>query len=86
MTTHNLKIKPEFAKAVLSGEKTFEVRKNDRGYQKGDLVRFRLSDPGPQQLQDKLSEKVYQITYILSGWGIDPEYVVFSIKEVSDSD
>ena len=33
---HYIKIRQSFADAVYSGEKTFEVRKNDRGYQKGD--------------------------------------------------
>ena len=34
---HNIKIRESFAEAVMRGDKTFEVRKNDRGYQKGDL-------------------------------------------------
>lgn len=32
MTTHTLKIQMKYADAVLSGEKSFEVRKNDRGF------------------------------------------------------
>lgn len=35
---HELKILPQFFKDVLSGEKTFEVRKNDRPFKKGDLL------------------------------------------------
>ena len=38
--THSIKIRESFANAVNTGEKTFEVRKNDRGYQKGDTVKF----------------------------------------------
>ena len=37
---HKIKILEEFADSVLFGDKTFEIRKNDRGYQRGDLVRF----------------------------------------------
>ena len=37
---HKIKIRESFANAVNSGDKTFEVRKNDRGYQKGDTVQF----------------------------------------------
>lgn len=44
MKTHNLKLSIEFCDAVLSGEKTFEVRKNDRGFQTGDLIRFIPTD------------------------------------------
>ncbi|MGH1816612.1 DUF3850 domain-containing protein [Enterococcus casseliflavus] len=35
---HNLKILPEYFEAVVSGKKTFEVRKNDRDFQVGDEV------------------------------------------------
>lgn len=44
MKTHDLKLSVEFCDAVLSGEKTFEVRKNDRGFQTGDLIRFIPTD------------------------------------------
>jgi len=35
---HGLKTCPEYFNAVISGEKTFEIRKNDRPYHKGDLL------------------------------------------------
>ena len=35
---HELKINPDFFKAVISGEKTFEIRTNDRPFRKGDLL------------------------------------------------
>ncbi len=35
---HELKTYPEHFSAVISGEKTFEIRKNDRPYHKGDLL------------------------------------------------
>ncbi len=38
MATHTLKIRPEYFEAILDGTKRFEIRKNDRGYQKGDIV------------------------------------------------
>ena len=40
MTTiciHNLKLNIEFCDDVLSGNKNFEIRYNDKGYQTGDL-------------------------------------------------
>lgn len=39
--THELKILKSFADAVYSGDKTFEIRENDRGFQKGDKVIFK---------------------------------------------
>jgi Domain of unknown function (DUF3850) len=42
--THELKILPQFYERVKDGSKTFEVRKNDRGFQKGDFVILREWD------------------------------------------
>lgn len=35
---HELKILRPFADAISRGEKTFEVRKNDRNFEAGDIV------------------------------------------------
>lgn len=35
---HQLKILPQYFEAVLSGNKTFEIRKNDRNFQVGDQI------------------------------------------------
>ena len=42
--THRLKIYKAYADAILEGIKTFEIRYDDRGYQKGDLVEFNVID------------------------------------------
>ena len=83
MKVHVIKIQEDFADAVLSGEKTFEVRENDRGYQKGDIVQFKVVERGGLTLEKyghKLTGKRYRITYVLNGWGIKDGYVAFSIK------
>ena len=36
--THELKIRPEFFEAIVRGDKTFEVRYNDRNYQLHDIL------------------------------------------------
>jgi hypothetical protein len=47
MTTHELKVEPRFLDALLDGTKAFEVRKNDRDYQVGDILVFtRTEDLG----------------------------------------
>ena len=38
MRIHDLKIAPPYYAAVVSGDKTFEVRYNDRDYQVGDIL------------------------------------------------
>ena len=78
---HNLKLLENFADDVLIGYKTFEVRKNDSGFQKGDTVKFTCVDKNGNMLQHSINDKVYEITYVLNGCGIKNGYVVFGIKE-----
>lgn len=80
---HELKILPQYFRAVLERRKTFEVRKNDRPFAVGDVIFLREFNP--------LSELGYtgrvwygNITYILN----DPLYckkgfVIMSIEEDS---
>jgi ParB family chromosome partitioning protein len=82
---HRIKLNYEFQEPILSGEKTFEVRWNDRGYQKGDFVEFRVAE-GRRNAYEPIESRVYRITYVLSGWHIEPGYVAFGIKEVKDGD
>ena len=46
MKTHELKIKPQYFKDVISGLKTFEVRKNDRNFEVGDIITLREFENG----------------------------------------
>ena len=79
---HEIKIGVDFANAVLAKEKTFEVRRNDRGYQKGDAVVFRVIDrDGNEMPEHPLNDNVYEITYVLSGWGLRDGFVAFGLKE-----
>ena len=87
MKTHTIKIIDDFADAVASGDKTFEIRKNDRGYQKGDFVRFVVVDKSGIEIKHPLCEwrkHTYEITYVINGWGLENGYVVFGIKEARD--
>lgn len=38
---HELKITPEYFSAVSSGEKNFEVRRDDRAYAVGDILKLK---------------------------------------------
>ena len=44
MKLHELKIKKEYLDSIKSGAKTFEIRKNDRDFQVGDVVNFIVID------------------------------------------
>ena len=38
MKIHELKILPEYFEKLLDGSKTFELRKDDRGFKVGDII------------------------------------------------
>lgn len=79
--THTLKLHKEYADAVLSGEKSFEIRFNDRGYQKGDFIEFNVID-GIYEINHPLNDKTFVITYVLNGWGLQENWCALAIKEV----
>ena len=80
--THRLKIEKPYADAILEGIKTFEIRYDDRGYQKGDVVEFNVIDNNDLEINHPLNDKEFEITYVLHGWGLKDSWCVFSIKEV----
>lgn len=83
--THEIKIQKEFAQAVYLGEKTFEVRYNDRGYQKGDLVKFQVMDGMVGCPTHPLNDMTFEITYVLGSFvGLAPNYVAFAIRNVTE--
>ena len=75
--THELKIETEYFKAVLSGEKTFEVRKFDRPFSKGDLLAL-------NEIENKTytgRSCIVYIDYMLADPKyVKPGYVILSIK------
>ena len=82
---HELKIFSSFVRPILSGDKTFEIRENDRGFQKGDWVQFKVNSDNwtnkNQSVVREFEHKVYEITYVINGWGLKNGFVVFGIKE-----
>lgn len=78
---HELKILPQYYRAVVERRKTFEVRKNDRPFAVGDGICLREFDPlSAQQYTGRIWYG--NITYILN----DPlyckkGYIIMSIEE-----
>ena len=83
MKIHEVKLAKEYTEAVLSGEKNFEVRYNDRGYQKGDCLKFIVVEGALAltAISQPFKDKLYEITYVHSGLGLKENYVVLGIKE-----
>jgi ASC-1-like (ASCH) protein len=59
---HELKTWPIYFQAVWRGDKTFEVRKNDRGLDHGDTLILREWDPYSQTYSGRAIEAT--VTYI----------------------
>lgn len=86
-TTHTLTLSLNYCDAMLNGRKSFDVRKNDRGFQTGDMVRYTAVRFDATNAADKypshpINDRVYEITYVYSGWGIEQGYVAMGLKEV----
>ena len=75
---HNLKIRAEYALPKLKGNKMFEIRKNDRNYEVGDIVLYNVIDD--VELNRQFVSKFYKITYI-TNYAQQDGYVVFGEKE-----
>ena len=85
MKTHEIKLSLGFCNAVLSGDKLFEIRKNDRAYQTGDHIKFiPVKEDTRKPVFHGIRDKEYVITFVLSGWGLKEEYVALGIKEVKN--
>ena len=87
MKLHELKIKHEYLVEVVMGRKTFELRKNDRDYQVGDLIRFDIKESIFDSPRDIYIDKdtLYKITYVLKDvpqYGLDKDYCILAIKKV----
>jgi hypothetical protein len=88
MTVHELKCWPEFFDAIEDGDKTFEVRFNDRGFQKGDVLSLCRWD-NPHHCVTARRDGTYTrmrllVTYVLSSHGVRDGFVVMGIKPMED--
>lgn len=83
MATHKLKVWSEFMDDLINGNKTFELRFNDRNFQVGDILSLLEYDKKNNvYLNRKL---VVEVTYILDNSVFDAikeGYVVMGIKPV----
>ena len=94
MQEHNLKTLAPYWDAVARGEKTFEVRRDDRGFQKGDILLLRRMDDdnrriyqtanGHSSFPDYVLTIKARVEYVLTGgqFGIEPGYVVMALADI----
>ena len=92
MKTHELKTDPDTFYALISGRKTYEIRRDDRGFRVGDtLVLRRTVHSGDEMAQGEPlrytgEEAVRRVTHILEGpaYGIAEGWVILSVNDSID--
>ena len=78
---HEIKIYPQYYKAIMSGEKTFELRKNDRNYQVGDILNLKEWD-GENYTGHSTMRRVSYIYKGTDKYGLSKGYCILSIKKI----
>lgn len=75
---HRLKLAKMFFNAVDTGKKSFELQKNDRNYQIGDILELHEMSDGEET--GRVTEK--QVIYILEGFkGLEEGYCILGLEE-----
>lgn len=87
---HDLKAEPRFFRALCDGTKTFEVRRDDRAYAEGDVLRIHEWDPTDSTRCKDLRCPVrpprrtvtFFVSYLLPGgqFGIERGHVVLGLR------
>jgi hypothetical protein len=80
---HKLKIRSEFFNAIISGDQTFELRKDNQPngpFRAGDYLL--LCETNNNEYTGR-ELKVY-VPYLISGLGLAPDWVCMSIKKQSE--
>ena len=81
MKKHELKILPQYFQAVWDGIKTFELRKDDRDYQPGDILVLKEWD-GEKYTGSALCAKVTYILQNAERYGLESGYVIMGIRRI----
>ena len=90
--THELKSWPQFFEFMEAGDKTFEVRRNDRQFSRGDVLHLREWVPadGAHSAVGEYTgrEMRFKVTYLMRGheenriFGLEAGYVIMGVKRL----
>lgn len=90
MEVHELKTDPDVFAMSYAGNKNFEIRKNDRDFQVGDLLILKetlfsgeqMKNGMPLQYSGRILSR--SVNYILPGgeYGLDPEWVIMDVIKI----
>jgi hypothetical protein len=89
--THEVKSWPSFFGAIAAGERTHELRRNDRNYRVGDYLLLREFDPGfsayvgPELLVQVTSMTSADLPCAVSDEGLNAEFCILSVRRVGNA-
>lgn len=82
MKTHYLKVWPSYFEALVEGRKSFELRKDDRGFSVGDVLVLQEWDPALESYTGR--QVIREVEYIardVPGFGLMQGFCIMSIIE-----
>ena len=84
-TTHYLKTVEPYFSRIVNRDKTFELRKNDRGFQRGDIACLRKYDPKKDEFTGESID--IEITFVLEKFkdALNDDWCIFSFKIINQS-
>lgn len=80
---HRLKTWPDYFQAVLTGRKQFELRRDDRGFEPGDLLELVEFDP-KRGRETGAAPILAQAGYILRGpcFGLESGFCIIQLRGI----
>lgn len=81
-TNHRVKILEEHAKNHLEGLKPWELRKNDRNYQVGDVIEFVVIDTDKNPTGQEYT-RVITYVYLGGEYGLAHDYCILTLAELN---
>jgi len=81
---HELKCHPIYFERIVSGQKKFEVRKNDRNFQVGDTLLLKEYDPEKGWPDHGAYDVHYSKIVYIETYAQQEGYVVLGIEDKND--
>jgi len=84
MQTHKLKTHSEYWHEVARGNKSFEIRKDDRGFEVGDTLKlYEVNSETLNHVGGIITTKVIYILRNESQFGLQPGYCILGLGDIT---
>lgn len=80
MKVHELKVLKKYAHHLITRDKTFEIRKNDRDFRVGDILHLKEIDDESKEYTG--FEMFLKVIYMHQGLGLEDGYVCMSVEKI----